>query len=268
PGGAQMRATPERRRQCVPTQERGNELRKVEPATFEARLATIQHIFPKSKEEPKYPALEYAPSHCGEPAEETCGPADTTGHNIEPAATMKSLNFSSCLTGGGALRMFDLHCHILPGVDDGAASLEEAIAMARFCVRDGITHIAATPHCNRYTRLLRADILPHVAGLNAELAEAGVPLTVLPGSEVQVIDSALYRREFEAGLYCHLGAGCAFTLLEFNWNDKLYPPDAPELVTWLRRRGTTPIVAHPERHGFFGKDPARLRALVDAGAWL
>jgi protein-tyrosine phosphatase len=164
--------------------------------------------------------------------------------------------------------MFDLHCHILPGVDDGAASLEEAIAMARFCVRDGITHIAATPHCNRSTRLLRADILPHVARLNAELAEAGVPLTVLPGSEAQVIDSALYRREFEAGLYCHLGGGVAFTLLEFNWNDKLYPPDAPELVTWLRSRGTTPIVAHPERHGFFGKDPARLRALVDAGAWL
>jgi protein-tyrosine phosphatase len=164
--------------------------------------------------------------------------------------------------------MFDLHCHILPGVDDGASCLEEAIAMARFCVLDGITHIAATPHCNRYTRLLRADILPHVAGLNAELAEAGVPLTVLPGSEVQVIDSALYRREFEAGLYCHLGAGFAFTLLEFNWNDELYPPDAPELVTWLRSRGTTPIVAHPERHGFFGKDSARLRALVDAGAWL
>ena len=164
--------------------------------------------------------------------------------------------------------MFDPHCHILPGVDDGASSVEDAIAMAQFCVRDGITHIAATPHCNRYTRLLRADILPHVADLNAELAVAGVPLTVLPGSEVQVTDSALYRREFEAGLYCHLGAGFAFTLLEFNWSDKLYPPDAPELVTWLRSRGTTPIVAHPERHGFFGKDPARLRALVDAGAWL
>src|SRR4051794_17777884 len=75
--------------------------------------------------------------------------------------------------------MLDLHCHILPGVDDGAASLEEALAMARFCVRDGITHLVATPHCHRHLRLLRADILPHVARFNEELARAQVPLTVL-----------------------------------------------------------------------------------------
>jgi protein-tyrosine phosphatase len=65
-----------------------------------------------------------------------------------------------------------------------------------------------------------------------------------------------------------LGDGRAFTLLEFNWKGELYPPDAPELVTWLRGRGMTPIVAHPERHGFFADDPGRLRALVGAGAWL
>jgi protein-tyrosine phosphatase len=164
--------------------------------------------------------------------------------------------------------VLDLHCHILPGVDDGAASLEEALAMARFCVRDGITHIAATPHCHRHLRLLRADVLPHVARLNEELARAGVPLTVLPGSEVQVTDSAAYRTDFEAGLYCHLGDGRAFTLLEFNWKPEAYPPDAPELVSWLCDRGMTPILAHPERHGFFRDDPARLGALVDAGAWL
>jgi protein-tyrosine phosphatase len=70
--------------------------------------------------------------------------------------------------------MLDLHCHILPGVDDGAASLDESLAMARFCVADGITHVVATPHCHRHCRLLRVAILPHVARLNAELAGAGV----------------------------------------------------------------------------------------------
>ena len=105
--------------------------------------------------------------------------------------------------------MLDLHCHILPGVDDGAASLDEALAMSRFCVRDGITHVVATPHCHRLTRLLRSDILPHVARLNEELERAGVPLTILPGSEVQVTDTAAYRSDFEAGLYCHLGDGRA-----------------------------------------------------------
>jgi protein-tyrosine phosphatase len=164
--------------------------------------------------------------------------------------------------------MLDLHCHILPGVDDGAASLDEALAMARFCVRDGITHVVATPHCHRYTRLLRRDILPHVARLNEQLGRAGVPLSVLPGSEVQVTDTAAYRSDFEAGAYCHLGDSHAFTLMEFPWKAEFYPPDAPALVGWLRGRGMIPIVAHPERHAFFQEDPAQVGALVGAGAWL
>ena len=140
--------------------------------------------------------------------------------------------------------------------------------MARFCVADGITHIIATPHCHRFLRLLRADILPHIAGLNEALRQAAIPLTVLPGSEIQVTDTAAYRRDFEAGIYCHLGDRNAFTLLEFNWNRELYPADAAELIGWLQERGMKPIVAHPERHDFFRDDPARLRALSDAGAWL
>ena len=164
--------------------------------------------------------------------------------------------------------MFDLHCHILPEVDDGAASLDEAMAMARFCVRDGITHVVATPHCHRFTRLLRSEILPQVARLNEELSQAGIALTILAGSEVQVIETAAYRSDFEAGLYCHLGDSRAFTLLEFPWNKELYPEDAPQLISWLHRQGMTPIVAHPERQRFFEEKPKRLRALVEAGAWL
>src|SRR6202051_5099046 len=98
--------------------------------------------------------------------------------------------------------MLDLHCHILPGVDDGASSLDEALAMARFCVRDGITHITATPHCHRHLRLLRADILPHVAEFDQALRAEGIALKVLPGSEIQLFDGELYRRDYEAGLYC------------------------------------------------------------------
>lgn len=164
--------------------------------------------------------------------------------------------------------MLDLHCHILPGVDDGPASVDEALALARFCVQDGITHITATPHCHRHLRLLRADILPHVVRFNDVLAQAELPLTVLPGSEIQVTNTAAYREDFEAGLYCHLGDGRAFTLLEFNWDGHRYPSDAADLVSWLRQRGMRPIIAHPERHGFFREDPARLRALANAGAWL
>jgi protein-tyrosine phosphatase len=164
--------------------------------------------------------------------------------------------------------MLDLHCHILPGVDDGPTHLDEALEVARFCVTDGITHVVATPHCHRSIHLLRPDILPHVERFNAALAEADIPLTVLPGSEIQAFDSALYRREFEEGLHCHLGDRRAFTLLEFPWDVRRYPADAPELVTWIRDRGMTPVIAHPERYKYFRDDPARLRALADAGAWL
>jgi len=164
--------------------------------------------------------------------------------------------------------MLDLHCHILPGVDDGPTTLDEALAVARFCVRDGITHITATPHCNPQTRWLRADILPRVARFNEELRRANLPLTVLPGSEIQLIDTAVYKREFEARIYCHLGDGPDFTLLEMPWENRLYAEDAVQLLDWLRERQMTPIVAHPERTSALRDVPSRIRALVDAGAWI
>lgn len=164
--------------------------------------------------------------------------------------------------------MIDLHCHILPEIDDGAASLDEALSMARFCVADGITHITATPHCNRVIRSLRADVLPRVAALNDALARAGVALTVLPGSEVQVTDTDEYQSDYEAGLLCHLGDRPDFTLFEVPWRAERCPPGVANLVRWMRDRGTTPILAHPERHPYLNDDATRLRALVDAGAWL
>lgn len=164
--------------------------------------------------------------------------------------------------------MIDIHCHILPMIDDGAASLNEALAMARFCATDGITHIFATPHCHKYVHLLRDTILPHVVLLNEQLKAAEIPVTILPGSEIQVIDANEYRREFEAGVFCHLGDGRDFTLLEFNWAREQFPSDAAALVSWIRAQNVIPILAHPERHEYFWKDPAKLQVLVDAGAWV
>jgi protein-tyrosine phosphatase len=164
--------------------------------------------------------------------------------------------------------MIDIHCHILPNVDDGPQSLDESLAMARFCVEDGIRYVVATPHCHRYIHLLRSDILPKVAELNRELELANIPLTVLPGSEIQVTDSAEYRREFEAGLLCHLGDGRSYTLLEFNWVFEQFPHDAVALITWIRDQGFVPILAHPERHSFLDQDPQILQVMIDRGAWI
>lgn len=164
--------------------------------------------------------------------------------------------------------MIDLHCHILPNTDDGPKSLEESLYMARFLVADGTTVVTATPHCHRYIHLLRPDILPRVALLNEKLRQENIPLHILPGSEIQVWDSTAYRNEFKQGVLCHLGDQPSYTLLEFNWSWDLFPADAADLIRWINERGTKPIIAHPERHDFFVKQPELLRSLVDAGAWL
>jgi protein-tyrosine phosphatase len=164
--------------------------------------------------------------------------------------------------------MLDLHCHILPGVDDGAANLSEALAMARCAAADGITHIAATPHCQRHFRMFRDDILPHVERFNQSLRRENIPLIVFPGSEIQVVDSADYRREYAANLYCHLGDKRAFTLFECPWRRDQFPVDAAELIAWIVEQGTTPIIAHPERHPYLVEEPSKLQSMIDAGAWI
>lgn len=164
--------------------------------------------------------------------------------------------------------MLDLHYHVLPGVDDGPATLEESLGIARLSARDGVTHIVATPHCYRELRLFRDFIMPRVAAFNGELKQAEIPITVLPGSEIQVSDVAEYRRDFEARRFCHLGDNPAFTLLEFPWNPTRFPDGAAELVEWLGKKGTTPIIPHPERQDCFRDHPDRLDQLVEAGAWI
>jgi pyruvate formate lyase activating enzyme len=86
--------------------------------------------------------------------------------------------------------LFDLHVHILPGIDDGPRTLEEALEMARVAVADGITTMVATPHLFRrrsvdFHDLIRPqDVRQAVARFNEQLAEEKIDLTVLPGSEI------------------------------------------------------------------------------------
>ncbi|HEX8465388.1 MAG TPA: CpsB/CapC family capsule biosynthesis tyrosine phosphatase [Abditibacterium sp.] len=164
--------------------------------------------------------------------------------------------------------MLDLHCHILPAIDDGPGTLEESLEMARLAREDGICDIIATPHHHFHLRLLRADILPRVAALNEELQRAEIDLQVWPGSEIQLVNVAAYRADYEAQVLCHLGDRPDFSLLEWPWNVNHHAAGEVEHVRWLRERGTRPIVAHPERHEFFRDDLPRLDALVEAGAWI
>ena len=80
--------------------------------------------------------------------------------------------------------MIDLHCHILPALDDGALDLEDAVAMARQAQRDGIRAVCATPHIRHDHDVVIAELTGRVAGLNAELGRRGIEVRVTSGGEV------------------------------------------------------------------------------------
>ena len=89
--------------------------------------------------------------------------------------------------------MIDLHCHILPGLDDGSGSLEESLEMAALAASQGIRHIAATPHC--ITGSVR-EVRSHVDMLRELLQEEQIPVQIYPGMEIfGTYDTARLLRE-------------------------------------------------------------------------
>src|SRR5512144_236197 len=96
--------------------------------------------------------------------------------------------------------MIDLHIHILPGLDDGARDLDEALAMAQACVDDGVTTVVGTPHMGRAGTHdpTVAEVLSATHVFCRDLHRAGIPLTGLPGADVVLFDgtdpAAIVRR--------------------------------------------------------------------------
>ncbi|MFN8216882.1 MAG: CpsB/CapC family capsule biosynthesis tyrosine phosphatase [Solirubrobacterales bacterium] len=154
----------------------------------------------------------------------------------------------------------DLHCHILPAIDDGARDLADSIAMARQAAADGIEAVCATPHI-RHDHDVRIDeVEDRVGALNAELRLAGVAVRVLSGGEVA--ETAVAALSEEELAQVSLGAG-RWILLE--------PAPGPlgesllDHVEALAGRGHRCLIAHPERH--LSADMfERMAALVEAGA--
>jgi protein-tyrosine phosphatase len=138
--------------------------------------------------------------------------------------------------------MIDIHTHILPGVDDGAKDLSEALAMARLAVADGLTHLFATPHHRDYTSLSRLEVARRVAQLQAELDQAGIPLTLLTGHEVRLYDDMF--DDWDNSLAGPLGHSL-YVLAEPLFTH--YDRHTDELLFELFDRGYMPVMAHPER---------------------
>lgn len=136
--------------------------------------------------------------------------------------------------------MIDLHCHILPELDDGSGSLEESLAMAAMAASHGIRHIAATPHC--VTGAAR-DVTEGVAMLQELLRESHIPVRLHPGMEI--FGTYETAKLLQQGQLLTLN-GSRYPLIEF-----AFDTDGEEETDILQKvidAGYTPLVAHPERY--------------------
>lgn len=158
--------------------------------------------------------------------------------------------------------MIDIHCHILPGLDDGAQSMEESLAMARTAVDQGIHTLIATPHHGNGTYLNEAEVVfDAVERLNSEIDTAEIPLKVLPGQEIRVRRQLLNELVENKLLSLH---GTRYILLEFPFIG--IPDYADEIIHELRVMNLIPVIAHPERYADIVYRPERLYEFVQQGA--
>ena len=159
--------------------------------------------------------------------------------------------------------MIDLHLHLLPGVDDGPADLAAALELARECCAGGTPTVAATPHFDDWTRHVLPDAasaVDRVAGLQAELDRAGIPLQVLVGGEAFVAPDL--PRRVRDGLVPTL-AGTQWLLVETTVHQM--PIYLEHVLFELQTMGVSPLLAHPERYGWLHKKPELLGELVARG---
>ncbi len=156
----------------------------------------------------------------------------------------------------------DLHSHILPGVDDGAADLAAAIAMAKAALADGVGCIAATPHSLRFPEGVDpAGLEARVASLQEHLEAEQLPLRVVVGVEMVII--VALPQQIDAGRVVGLNRS-RYLLLEMPLVEP--PPQLEDPIFQVQVRGYVPILAHPERCVGLMRRLDALRPLVERGA--
>jgi protein-tyrosine phosphatase len=166
-----------------------------------------------------------------------------------------------------ATGMIDLHSHLLYSVDDGAATLEESLELARLAVADGIQTAVLTPHIHpgRYKNT-RSSLLNKLLKFQCELDGAGIPLQLRLGGEVRLsIESLELILEDEVPFLGLLG-GYRILLLEFP--HQMIPVGSQQFIEKLLALKIRPLIAHPERNKAVMAQPERIRVFVDTGCWL
>jgi protein-tyrosine phosphatase len=154
--------------------------------------------------------------------------------------------------------MIDIHCHILPGFDDGSASWEMTTEMCRLAVEDGIKHIVVTPHANDTYRYDRDCVRECVAELDRRV---GDQLSFSIGCDFHlsydnIEDAILHPKRYTI-------AAKRYLLVELS--DYGIAPQIGDSFFRLQSAGMTPIITHPERNAILQRRPEQIRAWVEAG---
>lgn len=160
------------------------------------------------------------------------------------------------------LMMIDIHSHILPGIDDGAKTEAESIAMGKAAVKEGITTIVATPHNrNGSFNNSRENILNYTEIINELFKQEGIPLEVLPGQETRINGDMI--SDLEQG-----------ELLPINDSKYLFvelpsdhvPQYTEQMLFDIQVAGYIPVIVHPERNQGIIEHPNRLYEFIRKGA--
>lgn len=155
----------------------------------------------------------------------------------------------------------DIHCHLLPGLDDGAATLEDALAMAEMAVADGLKTIVATPHqLGNHPNNSAENIRAAVARFQRHLDQRRIALRVLPGADVRIEPDLV--RKIRNDEVLTLGDHRRHILLELP-HDVYVPLD--RVLAELRSAGIVGILSHPERNQGIRQQPNVLSGLIKSG---
>ncbi len=161
--------------------------------------------------------------------------------------------------------MIDIHCHILPGIDDGPRDLKTALKMARLAAKDGITEVVATPHCfDGVYDCQQYDIRNLCKDFDLILQRENIQLRIVPGAEIRLTPEFLDLVEQDKILT--LGNFGRDVLIELP--DVFLPGAVYELFKLLRNKKVRCIVAHPERNSLILSNNQILEGMVNAGASL
>ena len=141
--------------------------------------------------------------------------------------------------------IIDLHSHLIPGVDDGAQTIEQSIELAKQAVDEGVEHMVLTPH-HRNGKYInyKKDVLEATNALQEAYNQANVNLKVYASQEIRLTDKFL--DDLYNGELLSLDGAGKYYLIEFP-SDRV-PSNAKQVIQELIDDGITPVIAHPERN--------------------